>query len=195
MQKFAESSDYFTRVGNDDIQSTMTWHGNDLLFQRLAEGWDEAGLVQAEPFQFMVGMTTQLDFKLLTNTVGTNTSTTLLNYTAAIGGLPVTPALAISTYGFVISGGKAAIQNSFDGAQVFPSYPMRAFEHYLVTHKIRSGGRMEVAIKNRGRTTILGSVQNSNGTYPDFRDYWCRLVLQAYYTDTIEFQDFRIVSA
>jgi len=195
-EPFAHDTDFFTEFGNDGTNALFQWRGGRLRLTKLIKGWNLAGLVQTEPVLLASQVSYSLDITLITNVVGNaqatdENSTTLLNLNASSTTLPETPALVIETYGFSISGGKAAIQNGTDGAQVFDE--LVEGERYEIIHTIEMGnGRMAVSCIGENQPGFLGYVQNSNSTYPDFRDYVARLNYQPYYTDTIHFHGMKI---
>lgn len=192
---FSKNSDFLTEFGNDGVAANFKWKKGVLELQKLAKGWGPphgglaAGEVQTEAKILNGGATIVLDFKPLTNTVGNpqatdECSSTLLNFQAAQAGLPATPAIDINTYGFSISGGKAAIQNAYAGGQVFGE--LQAGTSYRVVHTIvPTNGNLVVLLFGGSFSGLLGYID------ADFRGYSSRLQLVPYFTDTIQFIDMK----
>lgn len=194
VEPFSHDTDFFTEFGNDDVNAKFKWQGGKLRLTKLIKGWDLAGLVQTDSIVLSSLDEFFLRIKLVTNVIGNpqasdENSTTMLNLIASNSSLG-DPDLSTATYGFVISGGKAAIQNSFDGAQVFDA--LTQGEIYEIMHVIEADGRMAVYCDGDGQPGFLGYVKNSNNTYPDFRGYNARFNFQPYYTDILEFIHARI---
>lgn len=195
VEPFAHDTDFFTEVGNGGSNATFTWSQGRLNLVKLAKNWNTAGLVQNEPFVLDAGVRVDLDITFMTNTVGNpqssdDNSSTLLNFLASGSSLPSTPALDTTTYGFGISGGKAAIQNAWNGAQVFDAVVQG--ERYLVRHIIEADGKMAVYCIGEDQPGFLGYVKNPDNSYPDFRGYNARCIIQPYFTDSLRLWDFKV---
>lgn len=195
-EPFSKNSDFFTEFGNDGVASVFKWKKGNLEIQKLAKGWGPpngglaAGMVQDEALVMTPGMATILDFVALTNTVGNpqasdDCSVTLMNFQAAQAGLPEAPALDLNTYGFSISGGKAAIQNAFAGAQVFGEL-VAGVEYRVVHIVVPTNGHLAVLLLGGSFNGLLGVIE------ADFRGYHSRLQISPYFTDRYLFQDLKI---
>lgn len=194
VEPFGHDDDFFTEFGNDDVNAHFKWKKGALQLEKLVKGWGTpnggAGLVQTEAFTFSEGVKATLDFIPKTNTVGNAVATddcsvTLLNFQAQQSGLPLEPALALNTYGFTISGGKAAIQNGVAGAQLFGD--LVADTEYTVTHEIlEESGHLQVSLDGGDFSGVLGVIE------ADFRGYFARANFQPYFTDTLWFKKFTV---